>query len=380
MGKEKVLFGIDKLLRLTPDWKGQRIGLLTNDGAHTITGQQSRTSLVENGFNIVRLFSPEHGIKTTGVDGAWMPHQLDDFTHLPVISLYQDDQSVDDKYIEDLDVLLVDLPDVGARFYTYVWTMTFFLEAAARTKTKIVVLDRPNPMGGNTLWSEGPALHSSCESFIGRFDIPVTHHCTLGELALYFNHTEQWGAELSVVSCEWNRHLTYTHWNVSWVNPSPAMINFDAVKLYPGLCLLEGTNFLVGRNTPYSFQWIGNPKLDLRGFKFDFPHVLSINRTVSCDGEKIHGVQFIPNVSFHSPVEFGLMLIYELRIQYAEYFSWGLYPTQANPSGSNHLDLLTGIPNSQELFSLERSGFINRIQRLLKTKWPETIQPFLLYH
>jgi len=183
MDSKAFLFGIDALLASNPSWKTHRIGLLTNDAARTQNGEKSRVALLKQNYQLVRLFSPEHGMKAQGKDGAWMPHQIDEITKLPIVSLYQEKQQVNDNNIDDLDVLLVDLPDVGVRFYTYLWSMTYFIEAAARKKKKIVILDRPNPLGGAINKSEGPMLSNNCSSFIGRFNIPVTHYCTLGELA-----------------------------------------------------------------------------------------------------------------------------------------------------------------------------------------------------
>jgi len=371
--------GVENLIASPPDWKKSRIGLLTNDGACVRTGEKSRVALVRAGFHVVRLFSPEHGIQANGMDGASMPHQVDGLTSLPVISLYQDHQEAEDQHLQDLDLLLVDLPDVGTRFYTYLWTMTYFIEAAARNGKPIVILDRPNPLGGDLSLCEGPDLHTSCRSFLGRYPMPITHQCTLGELAKYFNLTLDWKANLSVVACTWTRKQTFSQWGRTWVNPSPALGSEDAVRLYPGLCFLEATNVSIGRNSPLSFRWIGHPGMKLAAWTWDYPALSKALKVLGNNGEVISGLGLSPMEGFQFPVRFGLQLLYALRRRFSETFSWASYPTQANPAGNRHLDLLTGLPSSQDLFDADPSAFLVQLDMHLHTQWAETISPHLLY-
>lgn len=184
--------GIDILLEHTPSWKQSRIGLVTNDAALTGQGIASRKAILDNGFNLVRIFSPEHGLSATGADGAPMKDQKDPLTGLPVISLYGEKVAPAADDLCDLDLLLFDIPDAGTRFYTYLWTLTYCLEVCASTKTTLIVLDRPNPLSGILSLAGGPFLdESNCSSFIGRWSIPIRHSCTLGELALYFNQEKK---------------------------------------------------------------------------------------------------------------------------------------------------------------------------------------------
>ncbi|MGI9137964.1 MAG: exo-beta-N-acetylmuramidase NamZ domain-containing protein, partial [Sediminibacterium sp.] len=176
-------FGIDNIITQSPSWKKKRIALLTNDAAKTNNSVPSRKALLDHGFNIVKLFSPEHGITATGADGAKMQDSIDDLTHLPVISLYGDKMKPTQEDIQDVEILMFDIPDAGTRFYTYLWSMTYWIETAAEHHLKIVLLDRPNPLGGLFDLCEGPMLHESVSSFIGRFEIPIKHQCTFGELA-----------------------------------------------------------------------------------------------------------------------------------------------------------------------------------------------------
>jgi len=144
--------------------------------------------LLDAGFNIVKLFSPEHGLDVKGVDGATIKDGVDALTRLPVISLYNEKLQPDENDLKDIDMVLFDIPDIGCRCYTYLWTMTYVLEACAAYNKKFIVLDRPNPVSGSLRFAEGPMLDEAhCSSFIGRWNIPLRHSCTLGELALYFN-------------------------------------------------------------------------------------------------------------------------------------------------------------------------------------------------
>ncbi len=379
MDNTAFLFGIDALLASDPSWKTHRIGLLTNDAARTKNGEKSRVALLKQNYQLVRLFSPEHGMKAIGKDGEWMPHQIDEITKLPIVSLYQEQQQVNDDNIHDLDVLMVDLPDVGVRFYTYLWSMTYFIEAAARKNKKIVILDRPNPLGGDVKKSEGPLLNYDCSSFIGRFKIPITHYCTLGELALYFNKTEGWGADLSIIQCSWIRENTFKDWGIDWVSPSPALVNYNATVLYPGLCFLEATNISFGRNSAHSFQWIGSEVVDISPLLFTFPGITLCPQKTTTSTKETIGLAISSTPDFNSPVFFGLELLFHLNQQFKNYFSWETYPTQANPSGENHLDLLLGIPNAKELMSLDQKVFRHQTKSLLSTNWDETIKPYLLY-
>jgi len=236
-------FGIDVILKNAPVWKNERIALLTNDAARTNKGVLSRLALKDAGFNITTIFSPEHGIQTTGEDGAVMHDGHDTITDLPIISLYGKKFMPSSDDLKDIDILLFDVPDVGTRFYTYLWTMTYWIEAAAINHKQVYILDRPNPLSGDIMMSEGPMLDESISSFIGRFNIPVKHQCTLGELALYFNAVKNWNANLKVIQCEgWHREQLFFDWHQKWVNPSPALQNIEAALLYPGTCFFEATN------------------------------------------------------------------------------------------------------------------------------------------
>jgi uncharacterized protein YbbC (DUF1343 family) len=386
-----VQFGIDNILNATPNWKNLRIALLTNDAAKTNTGKLSRLALMENGFQIVQLFSPEHGIDTKGVDGAKMDHGKDPITHLPITSLYGDQFMPSQTDLENIDVLLFDIPDAGSRFYTYLWSMTYWIQAAAKLNKRVIILDRPNPLGGDLNMAEGPILQETEASFIGRFPIPIKHQCTLGELANYFNKAQQWNANLEIVKCtHWKRTDLFFDWHLPWVATSPALQNVEACLLYPGLCLFEATNVSVGRGTRFSFEWIGAEWFNLPALAMVWQNMLkdeiqieTMPLEVAVNGSiklsKGIRIKVIDPSSFH-PVMLGMILLKFVRDLHPNDFKWMPYPTQANPTGKNHLSLLLGIPNAENLFEQPLQVWLQHVTRLLKVnEWKTKMHPYLLY-
>ncbi len=243
--------------------KGKRIGLVTNhtgrarDGATTI--DLLHDSSAAAGHALVALFSPEHGIR--GVLDADVPSTRDEKTGLPVHSLYGDTRRPTDAMLRGIDTLVIDLQDIGARFYTYMTTMAYVMEEAAKRKMLVVVLDRPNPVDGFQI--EGPTLDESGLGFTGYFPMPIRHGMTLGELATLFNGEKGIGADVVVVPLEnWRREQWFDQTGLPWINPSPNMRNLLQATLYPGVGAIEGTNLSVGRGTDTPFEQLGAPWID----------------------------------------------------------------------------------------------------------------------
>ena len=385
-------FGIDIILKNEPNWKKDRIAMLTNDAARTNTGIQSRLALKIARFNLTIIFSPEHGIKALGKDGALMEDGIDTLTGLPIISLYGEKfmPTVDD--LKDIDILLFDIPDAGTRFYTYLWSMTYWIEAAAKHNKQVIILDRPNPISGNQTLIEGPMLNESISSFIGRFNIPVKHQCTLGELSIYFNTVQNWKANLKVIQCEgWQREQLFFEWHQKWVNPSPALQSIEAALLYPGLCFFEATNVSVGRGTPYSFEWIGAEWMNIAAMvmvgqnilKEDLKiETLTLPITVNGQTSQTKGIRIkIIEPKYYAAVINGLLLLKLVKDTHPNEFKWMSYPTSANPTGKNHLSLLLGVPNAEAIFDLPLIQWLQKINTLLKVDgWRKDIEPYLLYN
>lgn len=387
-----VQFGIDSLLLQNPSWKTKSIALVTNHAATTNTLIPSRKALVDNGFNITTLFAPEHGLDVQGADGQLMHDGTDILTNLPIISLYGTQLRPSAKDLENIDIVLFDIPDIGCRYYTYLWTMTYVLEACAEHKKKLIVLDRPNPISGNIALAEGPMLDElNCSSFIGRWQIPLRHSCTLGELAQYFKAVKKLQVALEVIRCNnWNRNLFQPQWGLDFVATSPAIKNFHTALLYPGLGLLEATNISEGRGTDKSFQIAGAPWFDaiticevfnqiqdeivLKAIQFTPTESKYANE--QCNGVSF-GVQ--ANAQFQ-PVFTALLFIKLVKDIHANDFKWQPYPTLVNPTGKQHLDKLMGIPNSEALFNLPFQSFLKAIEQATKLQnWEDAIAEYLLY-
>ena len=241
--------------------RGKRVGLVTN---HTGRARDGATA-IDLFFNatevkLVALFSPEHGIR--GILDSNVPAEVDEKTKLPIHSLYGDTRRPTAKMLEGLDAIVIDLQDVGSRFYTYTTTMAFVMEEAAKVKLPVIVLDRPNPVNG---WQvEGPALDKEEASFVGYFPaMPVRHGMTLGELAKLFNAENRIGADLTVVTMKnWKRDQWFDETALPWISPSPNMRNMNEASLYTGVGAIEYSNVSVGRGTDTPFEHVGAPWID----------------------------------------------------------------------------------------------------------------------
>ena len=257
-GSTKVLTGIDVLER--DNFKplaAMRLGLITNHTGRDREGRQTIDVLSKApGVKLVALFSPEHGIR--GVADEKVSDSKDEATGLPIYSLYGETRRPKPEQLKDLDALVFDIQDIGARFYTYISTLGYVLEEAAKMKLPVFVLDRPNPIGGVDV--EGPIADTDKLSFTSYHTIPTRHGLTIGELAQLFNRQRNIGADVRVIKMEgWRRSMWFDETNLTWVNPSPNMRSLTEATLYPGIGLLETTNVSVGRGTDTPFEIVGAP-------------------------------------------------------------------------------------------------------------------------
>ncbi len=386
-----IQFGIDRILTSSPSWKTQRIALLTNHAATTNRLVPSRKALIDHGFHLVKLFSPEHGLSVTGADGHLIKDGTDALTGLPITSLYSEKLAPSAEDFSDIAIVLFDIPDVGSRFYTYLWTMSYMMEACAQHGKKLIILDRPNPVSGNMQLAEGPMLDETEASFIGRWSIPVRHSCTLGELADYFNRSRNIQCNLEVIRCEnWNRNQFQTDWGIDFIATSPAIQDFQSMLLYPGLCLLEATNICEGRSTRYSFTsatapWIDGKQVAAIMNDMELDVTASPVNYVPADGkyagQTCTGIHLkVSNPELFQPVFFGMILVKLVKQMYPSWFRWQPYPTLVNPTGEHHLDKLLGIAGSEQLFELPLQRFIAEANKLTTvSSWKETISGSLLY-
>ncbi len=260
-GGAAVLAGIDMLrAEQFAVLRGLRVGLLTNQTGRARDGTATIDVLASApGVRLMALFSPEHGIR--GTLDASVPSSRDEATGLVIHSLYGATRRPTPGMLDGLDAIVVDLQDVGARFYTFATTMAYLMEAAAPRHIKVVVLDRPNPIGGAV---EGPLLDSEVRGFTGYLPaMPIRHGLTMGELARVFNGVNRIGADLTVVPLRgWRRTMWFDETGLAWIDPSPNMRTLYAAALYPGIGAFEGTNLSVGRGTDTPFEQVGAPWID----------------------------------------------------------------------------------------------------------------------
>jgi uncharacterized protein YbbC (DUF1343 family) len=384
----KIIFGADAYCLQPGRWKNSRLGMVTNHAATTTGGKPSRQALLQAGCRILKLFSPEHGLDTRGIDGAPQANRTDRLTGLPVISLYGEHLQPTATDMEDIDALLFDIPDVGCRFYTYLWTMTYVMEACAAFGKKMIVLDRPNPAGGLIEQAEGPLLDENrCASFIGRWNIPVRHSCTLGELALFFAATRSIRLNLEVMPVSgWARYPYSQEPGWHFVPTSPAIKDAATILLYPGMGMLEGINVNEGRGTETPFKKMGAPWIKAAALK-DAVDGLALQGLLTSTvnyipseglyaGEHCYGLHVdVDDPAGFRPVAAGLALLQTIVQLYPDDCSARLYPTVANPSGGGHLDKLTGV---YDAFRLLKEADLST-QTALNNEWRDAIAPYLLY-
>lgn len=262
---QPLVLGAERTDVYFPDLQGKRIGLLVNPTSR-VGGQHLVDFLLNAGMDIRHIFAPEHGFRGNADAGAEIKDNRDSETGIPVMSIYGKNKKPSKAMMEGLDVVIFDIQDVGTRFYTYISSMHYMMEACAENGVKMIVLDRPNPNGS---YIDGPILDSKYRSFVGMHPIPVLHGLTVGELATMING-EQWltgglRCQLKVIP------MKNYHHNDRYslpVKPSPNLPNDRSVALYPSLCFFEGTQMSIGRGTPFPFQVIGYPDTTFGNFSF----------------------------------------------------------------------------------------------------------------
>lgn len=263
--KQNVICGADRTELYFKNLEGKKIGFVGNKSS-VISEVHMVDTLIASGVDIIKVFCPEHGFRGEGEAGEVIADHIDLKTGVPVISVYGSKKKPSDEDLSGIDVLVFDIQDVGARFYTYISTLHYIMEAAAENRISIIVLDRPNPNG---FYVDGPIRQDKFKSFVGMHPVPVVHGMTIGEYALMING-EKWldqgiRCQIEVVPCLNYDHLTEY---ILPIVPSPNLPNQASVYLYPSLCFFEGTKLSIGRGTPTPFQVYGHP--DYKGtFEFE---------------------------------------------------------------------------------------------------------------
>ncbi|AIF44212.1 exo-beta-N-acetylmuramidase NamZ domain-containing protein [Virgibacillus sp. SK37] len=374
----KLKLGVEVLLDEQKDLiKGKRVGLITNP-----TGvDQELNSIVDRlhkdrDVDLTALYGPEHGVRGDAQAGEYVEYYMDEETGLPVYSLYGKTRKPTPEMLEGIDVLLFDIQDVGTRFYTYIYTMAYAMEAAQENDIPFIVLDRPNPLGGHKV--EGPVLDPDYASFVGKYPIPLRHGMTVGELAELFNDEFEIDADLTVVKMDgWKRNMYYDDTGLEFVLPSPNMPTLTTAIVYPGAALIEGTNVSEGRGTTKPFELIGAPfingtklateltKKDLPGVKF---RAASFTPSFSKHSGKLsHGIQIhITNKKAYKPVETGLHIVKTINDMYPEDFAF----RAENSSGISFFDNLIG--NGWVREAIEDGSSVKEIQK----QWKHELKDF----
>ena len=288
--RTSVKLGIQRLLEdpISILGKESRVGLICNQATVNERFEHAADLFFEHpAINLTTLFGPQHGIRGDVQDNMIeTEHGTDRHTGLPVYSLYSETRQPTDAMLEDVDVLVFDLQDIGCRVYTFMYTMAYAMQSAAKLGKKFIVMDRPNPINGVDI--EGNILEAGHESFVGLYPIPMRHGLTMGELAKLFNEEFGIGCDLTVVPCEgWNRGLFYDETTAPWVMPSPNMPTIDTAVVFPGTVFFEGTQLSEGRGTTKPFETVGAPYIDSREFS-------GAMNGLGLPGVRFRAVDFLP--------------------------------------------------------------------------------------
>lgn len=362
----------------------KRIGLVTNPSAVDSNLCSTLDRLAPTG-QLTALFGLEHGVRGNIQAGEQIQTAIDKPTGLPVFSLYGQNRRPTAEMLRDIDCLVFDLQDVGCRFYTYLYSLLYLLEAAAEHQLPIFVLDRPNPLGGSIV--HGNLLEEDYISFVG-YPLPIRYGLTIGEVAQYFNETRKIGADLTVVKMEgWRRDYTWKETNLSWIPPSPNIPTPDTALVYPGTCLFEGTNLSEGRGTTRPFELLGAPWIDapalsaklndlnLAGVRFRpayFTPMFSKFKDELCAGVQIH----VLDPSVFCPVTTGLQLVWTIATSYSEF-------EFLTPPGQRYFfDLLAGTKKLRQcILTEDQSAFqtLNKQWEQEAAFFAKSRETFLLY-
>jgi uncharacterized protein YbbC (DUF1343 family) len=359
----RVVLGSERLLE-SDTLTGRRVGIVCNPASIDGNFRHVADRLsADTRLRLTALFGPQHGFRSDVQENMIETgHGRDEIRRVPVYSLYSETREPTAEMLQDLDVLVIDLQDVGTRIYTYIYTMANCLRAARRHGIKVVVCDRPNPIGGIAV--EGPMLERGFESFVGLYPIPMRHGMTIGELARLFNEHFGIGADLDVVTMGgWRRGMYSDQTGLPWVLPSPNIPTVDSAVVYPGTVLFEGTNVSEGRGTTRPFELVGAPwmvaercadamnRLDLPGVRFRpalFEPTFHKYAKASCGGCQIH----VLNRETFRAVETGIALLGTFRAGDPRQFQWREPPYEYEHT-KLPIDILAGSSELREQIDAE---------------------------
>jgi uncharacterized protein YbbC (DUF1343 family) len=381
---KRVILGVEQLKELQPSWlREARIGLLVNQASLDSSSRQTKDIVAELvGHNLTALFSPQHGIKGEAQANMIETEDgVDPALKIPIYSLYSSrTRTPTEEMLSGIDCLLIDLQDVGTRVYTFATTMGLCLEAAARYKKKVIVLDRPNPIGGEQV--EGNLLKDGLRSFVGFAPIPMRHAMTMGELARFFDEERGIGADLEVIPMEgYRREYLFAQTGLPWQPPSPNMPAPATALVYLGQVLLEGTNLSEGRGTPKPFECFGAPYIDAPSLKSQlgkrklsgirFEENSFIPQFDKWQGQTCHGLQlYVTDPRAYKPYYTTLAMIQEVMGLWPQDFSW-LPPPYEYEFEKLPIDIITGDEAIRK--GLEEGRDLDEMEQ----SWQEELEGFL---
>lgn len=386
-----VLTGLDRVARGDADvlalLRG-RVGLVAHPASVDRRLRHAREVLRERGVEVVALFGPEHGYGGEAQDMIGVADARDR-DGVPIHTLYgerYEDLYPRAEHLAGLDAIVVDLMDVGSRYYTFVWTCALVIEAASKLGIRTVVLDRPNPLGGSRI--EGAPQRPGFRSFVGLYDVPVRHGMTIGEVALL--SAKERGVDRRLVDVVtmhgWSRSMTFPATELPWVLPSPNMPTYETARVYPGGCLLEGTNLSEGRGQTRPFEIFGAPWIDGRALAelpiegaivraLTFSPTFHKHAKTTCGGVQIH----VTDEAAFRPYEAYVRLIARCRSMAPDAFRWRTERYEFIDT-IPAIDLLTGGPEIREIIDRDASlDAYFEIDRANAERFRETRAPFLLY-
>ena len=385
--QRKVQVGADQLRTVGKQLlKGKRFGLLTNPTGIT-SNFQSTIEICQSldGAKLSALFACEHGLRNEKQAGVLFEDEMDSIYGVPVYSLYGSRRKPSPESLKELDVLVFDIQDIGVRFYTYLTTLVYVMQACAVHHVGVVVLDRPNPLGGQRI--EGGLLQEDCFSMVGAWKMPVITGLTIGEFAKLVNSQLDVPCELQVIPMiGWGRSMEYPDTGLPWIMPSANMPTMDTVRVYGGNCFFEGTNLSEGRGTTKPFELIGAPwlnhdevcevmnDLDLPGVHY---HPVTFTPTFSkYQGELCNGVMtFVTDKHSFRSVESGLTLLYQIMKLHPDDFSW-----RGEEDGKPFIDILTGSVDVRKRIAEPHAlAEILCEWRNDSNSWELTREPHLMY-
>jgi uncharacterized protein YbbC (DUF1343 family) len=364
----QVTTGLERLLADPKKFlKGNRIGLVVN---HTSVAGDGLPSFIhfhrQKDFQLVKLFAPEHGLYGVDQDMVDVDHDTEPATGTPIVSLYGKDHASltpDAGLMKDIDTLVFDIQDIGSRYYTFIYTLANCMQTCKQAGVPMVVCDRPNPINGVQV--EGNLVREGWHSFVGQYSLPNRHGMTVGELAQWFNDETGIACDLTVIPMEgWKREMWYDQTGLLWVSPSPNMPMLSTATVYPGMCLIEGTQLSEGRGTTLPFELCGAPGIDAHRLaealaNEKLPGVLFRPQYFKptfqkCAGNICGGVQMhVTDRNTFKPLITGIAVIQAIAHLFPKAFKWRTEPYEF-VSDRPAIDLLYGHPEFRETLLPEK--------------------------